>query len=156
MPRGQEQTAGRLGRCAGAKQAGLGLSLPRPHRSRRGVHIGAKLGLRRDEHPPLRGWIDMNLYLLMMTFRVWLLELAVTAVNYFFLMNMVYRPRYGKLKAHQIGMGTRIAYICLRVFYLVAGEALYCTRCVQRWSLLAVAHIGIRVDRQLHPEAPRP
>lgn len=61
----------------------------------------------------------MNLYLLMMTFRVWLLELAVTAVNYFFLMNMVYRPRYGKLKAHQIGMGTRIAYIFVFAYFIL-------------------------------------
>lgn len=61
----------------------------------------------------------MNPYLLMMTFRVWLLELAVTAVNYFFLMNKVYGPRYGKLKAHQIGMSTRIGYIFVFGYFIL-------------------------------------
>ena len=53
----------------------------------------------------------MNSYLLMITFRVWFAELAVSAVNYFVLMNRVYEPRVGVLRAHQIGMTTRICYI---------------------------------------------
>ena len=61
----------------------------------------------------------MNVYLLMMTFRVWFLELAVTAVNYFFLMSKVYEPRYGKLKAHQIGMSTRIVYIFVFAYFIL-------------------------------------
>jgi hypothetical protein len=55
----------------------------------------------------------------MMTFRVWFLELALTAVNYFLLMNKVYEPRYGKLRAHQIGMTTRIAYILVFAYFIL-------------------------------------
>jgi hypothetical protein len=65
------------------------------------------------------GGLDMNVYLLMMTFRVWFLELAVTAVNYFFLMSKLYEPRYGKLKAHQIGMSTRIVYIFVFAYFIL-------------------------------------
>jgi hypothetical protein len=61
----------------------------------------------------------VNLYLLMMTFRVWVVELAVTAVNYFVLMNKVYEPRYGKLKAHQIGMTTRMCYIFIFAYFIL-------------------------------------
>ena len=42
-----------------------------------------------------RGGTGVNTYLLMMTFRVWVIELAVSAVNYFILMGKVYEPRYG-------------------------------------------------------------
>ena len=52
---------------------------------------------------------DVNAYLLMITFRVFFAELAVSAVNYFVLMRRVYEPRAGALRAHQIGMATRIA-----------------------------------------------
>jgi hypothetical protein len=81
----------------------------------------AALSLDESQRPPsLRGgWVDMNLYLLMMTFRVWVVELAVSAVNYFFLMNKVYEPRYGKLKAHQIGMTTRIGYIFIFAYFIL-------------------------------------
>jgi hypothetical protein len=65
------------------------------------------------------GGLNMNAYLLMMTFRVWFLELAVTAVNYFFLMSKVYEPRYGKLKAHQIGMSARIVYIFVFAYFIL-------------------------------------
>ena len=61
----------------------------------------------------------MNVYLLMMTFRVWFLELAVTAVNYFFLMSKLSAPRYGKLKAHQIGMSARIVYIFVFAYFIL-------------------------------------
>ena len=49
--------------------------------------------------------------LLMYTFRGFLLELPVAAVNYFLLMKRVYEPRVGELRAHQIGMATRIGYL---------------------------------------------
>jgi hypothetical protein len=65
------------------------------------------------------GGLDMNVYLLMMTFRVWFLELVVSALNYFFLMSKVYEPRYGKLKAHQIGMSTRIVYIFVFAYFIL-------------------------------------
>jgi hypothetical protein len=53
----------------------------------------------------------MNTYLLMITFRVWLVELPLAAFNYFVLIKRVYEPRVGEPRAHQIGMSTRIAYI---------------------------------------------
>ena len=61
----------------------------------------------------------MNAQLLMITFRVFCLELAVSAFNYFVLMNRVYAPRVGELRAHRIGMTTRIAYIFVFAFLLV-------------------------------------
>lgn len=53
----------------------------------------------------------VNTYLLMITFRVWFFEIALSGFNYFVLMNRVYAPRVGELRAHQIGMTTRIVYI---------------------------------------------
>lgn len=55
---------------------------------------------------------------LMITFRVWLVELPVAAVNAFALMDRVYRPRVGELRAHQIAMGTRIAYLFGFAYFL--------------------------------------
>ena len=63
----------------------------------------------------------------MMTFRVWVIELAVSAVNYFILMNKVYEPRYGKLRAHQIGMSTRIAYIFVFAYFILFFAKRYTT-----------------------------
>ena len=62
----------------------------------------------------------MNSYLLMITFRVWFVEIAVSGFNYFVLMNRVYAPRVGELRAHRIGMKTRIAYIFAFAYALVA------------------------------------
>jgi len=61
----------------------------------------------------------MNTHLLMITFRVWFIEIAVSAVNYFVLMNRVYAPRVGELRAHRIGMTTRIVYIFGFAYVLV-------------------------------------
>lgn len=61
----------------------------------------------------------MNSYLLMITFRVWLCEIAVSAFNYFVLMKRTYEPRVGALSAHRIGMTTRIAYIFAFAYVLV-------------------------------------
>lgn len=61
----------------------------------------------------------MNTYLLMITFRVWLLEIALSGINYFILMNRVYSPRFGDRRAHQIGMVTRIVYIFPFAYFLV-------------------------------------
>jgi hypothetical protein len=55
----------------------------------------------------------------MITFRVWCLEIALSGFNYFVLMNRVYEPRVGQLRAHQIGMATRIAYIFPFGYFLV-------------------------------------
>jgi hypothetical protein len=62
----------------------------------------------------------MNTNLLMFTFRVWVLEIAVSGFNYFVLMRRVYEPRVGELRAHRIGMLTRIAYIFPFAYLLVA------------------------------------
>ena len=61
----------------------------------------------------------LNPYLLMITFRVWFLEIALSGFNYFVLMNRVYAPRVGELRAHRIGMATRIAYIFPFAYALV-------------------------------------
>lgn len=53
----------------------------------------------------------MNRPFLAVAFRVWLTEILISAVNYFVLMGMVYEPLWGELRAHQIGMTTRIGYI---------------------------------------------
>jgi hypothetical protein len=44
----------------------------------------------------------------MTTFRVWLAEIPLAAVNAFVLMDHVYAPRVGTLHAHQVAMVTRI------------------------------------------------
>jgi len=61
----------------------------------------------------------VNAHLLMITFRVWFFELALSAFNYFVLMNLVYAPRVGALRAHRIGMTTRIVYIFPFAYALV-------------------------------------
>lgn len=61
----------------------------------------------------------MNSFLLMITFRVWCVEIAVSGFNYFVLMNRVYAPRVGELRAHRIGMSTRIVYIFAFAYSLV-------------------------------------
>ena len=63
----------------------------------------------------------------MITFRVWFIELGVSAVNYFVLMNRVYEPRYGKLRAHQIGMSTRIVYIFVFAYFVLYFARRYTT-----------------------------
>jgi uncharacterized membrane protein YgcG len=71
--------------------------------------------------------VGINTYLMMMTFRVWVIELAVTALNYFLLMQKVYEPRYGKLRAHQIGMSTRIVYIFVFAYFILFFAQRYTT-----------------------------
>jgi hypothetical protein len=56
--------------------------------------------------------------LLMMTFRAWLVEVPVAAVNGFVLMDRVYTPHFGALTAHQIGMSTRIALALLLAYFI--------------------------------------
>ena len=41
---------------------------------------------------------------------MWAAEIAVSSFNYFVLVKRVYEPRVGSLRAHQIGMTTRIGY----------------------------------------------
>lgn len=67
----------------------------------------------------------MNTYLLMITFRVWFVELAASAVNYFVLMRRLYEPRWGALRAHQIGMATRMAYIVAFAYLILSHVPSY-------------------------------
>jgi hypothetical protein len=53
----------------------------------------------------------MDTYILMYVFRIWFCEIALSGLNYFVLMRGVYEPRWGDLRAHRIGMTTRIVYI---------------------------------------------
>ena len=55
----------------------------------------------------------------MITFRVWLLEIPVAALNAFVLMDRVYAPRVGALRAHQWAMATRIGWIVVLGFVIV-------------------------------------
>lgn len=47
----------------------------------------------------------------MVTFRIWLIEVPLAAFNCFVLIERLYTPRVGRLRAHQIGMSTRIVWI---------------------------------------------
>ncbi len=60
----------------------------------------------------------------MITFRVWLIEIPIAALNAFVLMDRVYTPRVGDLRAHQIAMATRIGYVAMLGFVVAyfAGE----------------------------------
>ena len=69
----------------------------------------------------------MSRYLAELVFRIWLIELAVSAVNYFVLMRRVYEPRWGELRAHQVGMTTRIVYIFAFAYVLLARSHGYTT-----------------------------
>jgi hypothetical protein len=60
----------------------------------------------------------MDSLILMMVFRAWFLEIVVSGFNYFVLMKRIYEPRYGVLKAHRIGMTTRIVYIFIFAYFL--------------------------------------
>jgi len=62
--------------------------------------------------------------ILMVTFRVWFFEIALSGLNYFVLMRRVYEPRVGVLRAHRIGMTTRIVYIFGFAYVLVVAAEL--------------------------------
>jgi hypothetical protein len=81
----------------------------------------------RQQPPLLSLTVMMSTYLAELTFRVWLIELAVSAVNYFVLINRVYEPRFGELRAHQIGMSTRILYIFVFAYFLLDSSNGYTT-----------------------------
>ena len=49
----------------------------------------------------------------------WFLEIGLSAINFFILINLVYEPRWGDLIAHQIGMSTRIIYIFILAYLIV-------------------------------------
>jgi hypothetical protein len=57
-------------------------------------------------------------YALMITFRVWLLEVPLAAFNAFVLMDRVYAPRTGAVRAHQLAMSTRIVWVVVLAFVI--------------------------------------
>lgn len=67
----------------------------------------------------------MNTHLMMLTFRVWLIELPLTAVNWFLLADRVYQPRVGELRAHQIAMITRIGWVVVLAYFLLRFSGSY-------------------------------
>jgi hypothetical protein len=69
----------------------------------------------------------VSTYLAELTFRVWFIEILVSGVNYFVFMKRVYEPRVGELRAHQIGMSTRIAYIFAFAYILLDRSHGYTT-----------------------------
>ncbi|WP_153503300.1 hypothetical protein [Cumulibacter manganitolerans] len=64
----------------------------------------------------------------MITFRVWLIEVPVAALNAFVLMDRVYAPRLGALAAHQIAMATRIGWILVLAGVIVHFADTYAAR----------------------------
>jgi len=58
----------------------------------------------------------------------WFLEIALSAINFFILINLVYEPRWGELVAHQIGMSTRIIYIFVLAYFILRSVKPYYTK----------------------------
>ncbi len=77
----------------------------------------------------------MNTRLLKTAARVWLMEILVSAFNFFVLMNLIYEPSWGPLLAHQIGMSTRIVYIFVFAYFLL--------RFVKEYNTSDLVHVGI-------------
>lgn len=79
-------------------------------------------------------------YALMITFRAWLVEVPVAAVNAFVLMDRVYAPRFGALTAHQIGMTARIVWILVFAYFIASfsrnGSARVLLLCGAFWMAL--------------------
>ena len=74
--------------------------------------------MRPPTRPPDGRPLTPTAYLLMTTFRAWLIEVPVAALNAFLLTDRVYTPRVGALTAHQVGMSTRIAITLLFAFLI--------------------------------------
>lgn len=100
----------------------------------------------------------MSTHLAELTFRVWFIEILVSGVNYFVLMRLVYEPRVGALRAHQIGMSTRIAYIFAFAFFLLHFSDGYTTPesfyagCFWLAMILAFEWVGSFILRRPVPE----
>ncbi len=70
----------------------------------------------------------MNRPFLLVAVRVWATEILISGFNFFVLMALVYEPAWGELRAHQIGMSTRIVYIFALAYLLLRYNASYSTR----------------------------
>ena len=78
----------------------------------------------------------MNRPFLLVATRVWLTEILISGVNFFVLMALLYEPLWGELRAHQIGMSTRIVYIVALAYLLLHYNAAYTTRDLVHGGLL--------------------
>jgi hypothetical protein len=65
----------------------------------------------------------------------WLIEIGLSAINFFVLMNLIYEPRWGDLIAHQIGMSIRIIYIFVLAYFLL--------RPIKRYSVKDLLLVGV-------------
>ena len=63
------------------------------------------------------------------------MEILVSGFNFFVLMNLIYKPQWGALVAHQIGMSTRIAYIFIFAYFSL--------RFVKEYDTRDLIHVGI-------------
>ena len=63
------------------------------------------------------------------------METLVSGINFFFLMDLVYEPRWGEIAAHQIGMSTRIVYICIFAYLML--------RYVKKYSTKDLVYVGL-------------
>jgi hypothetical protein len=70
----------------------------------------------------------VNLPFLKVAVRVWLTEIVISGVNFFVLMQLIYEPLWGELRAHQIGMSTRIVYIFALAYLLLRYNGSYTRR----------------------------
>lgn len=78
---------------------------------------------------------SINVPLLLIAVRVWLVEILVSGFNYFVLMRRVYQPIWGELVAHQIGMSSRIVYIFIFAYLLL--------RYAKGYRVIDLVQIGI-------------
>jgi hypothetical protein len=77
----------------------------------------------------------MNAPLLTAAVRVWLIEILISGFNFFVLMHLVYKPLWGELVAHQIGMSTRIVYIFILAYLLL--------RYAKGYRTVDLVHVGV-------------
>jgi hypothetical protein len=71
----------------------------------------------------------------MYVFRAWLLELPLAWINYYVLVLRVYELRVGEVRAHQIGMATRIGWVLVYAYALL--------RFANSYSVLDLAYAGL-------------
>jgi hypothetical protein len=65
----------------------------------------------------------------------WFIEMGLSAINFFVLMNLIYKPRWGDLIAHQIGMSTRIIYVFVLAYFLL--------RPIKQYSVKDLLLVGV-------------
>jgi hypothetical protein len=70
----------------------------------------------------------VNRPFLLTAIRVWGVEVLISGFNFFVLIHLIYEPRWGELRAHQIGMSTRIIYIFVLAYLLLRYAESYRTR----------------------------